>query len=167
MDSSAARNWRVAGELLEQVLALPQPEQAASVERLGHAGGVLNELRALVESTRRASVLDEPLERVFGGITPEFPARGALSGREFGGWVLEREIGRGGMSVVYLAKRFGEGYEQHAAFKLLSIAFFNQEHVLSFMRERAWRHVDFTRFSCLRNPGVAEASLSLEAILPA
>jgi hypothetical protein len=36
---------------------------------------------------------------------------------------------------------------------------------LRFMRERAWRQVDFTRFSRLRNPDVSEASLSLESIL--
>jgi ABC-type sugar transport system substrate-binding protein len=34
---------------------------------------------------------------------------------------------------------------------------------LAFMKERAWRHVDFTRFSRLRNPDATE--LSLEAIV--
>jgi ABC-type sugar transport system substrate-binding protein len=36
---------------------------------------------------------------------------------------------------------------------------------LRFTRERAWRHVDFTRFSRLRNPDASEAGLSLESIL--
>ena len=36
---------------------------------------------------------------------------------------------------------------------------------LTFMRERAWRQVDFTRFSRRENPDAAESRLSMESIL--
>jgi hypothetical protein len=49
---------------------------------------------------------------------------------------------------------------------LVAVRTAQADRYLRFMRERGWRQVDFTRFSCLRNPGVSEASLSLDSILP-
>jgi hypothetical protein len=48
---------------------------------------------------------------------------------------------------------------------LVAVPTSQADRYLGFMRERAWRQVDFTRFSRLRNPDVSEASLSLESIL--
>jgi len=48
---------------------------------------------------------------------------------------------------------------------LVAVPTSQADRYLRFIRERAWRQVDFTRFSRLRNPDVSEASLSLESIL--
>jgi non-specific serine/threonine protein kinase/serine/threonine-protein kinase len=120
----------------------------AAAAELGSPAGVLAELRTLLESTRRSSVLDEPLARIFDDISPAIAARDVLRGRQFGGWLLEGEIGRGGMSVVYRATRTGDGFEQHAAFKLLSVGFLHEAHIQGFLRERKI-------LSELTHPGIA------------
>jgi eukaryotic-like serine/threonine-protein kinase len=52
-----------------------------------------------------------------GNLAPlEIPAD---TGDRIGPWRLEREIGRGGTSVVYLARRDDEQFEQQVAIKLL------------------------------------------------
>jgi hypothetical protein len=48
---------------------------------------------------------------------------------------------------------------------LVAVRNLQADRYLSFMRERAWRQVDFIRFSRLGNPAASEAGMSLESIL--
>ena len=148
MEPNEGRKWFRASELLEQILDLPEEERGEAVERLGAASGVTAELRQMWAGLQRASVLDQALDEVVGALPSSGPIPHALRGRTFDGWLLGDEIGRGGMSVVYRATRAGEGFEQVAAFKILSIAFLGRDHVESFLRERKI-------LSELRHPGIA------------
>lgn len=136
MERSETENWLIASKLLDQVLALPESEWAEAVVQLGTEAGVQKELQELVDGLQKSSCLDESLDSIFCHLPSTVINKNVLSGRNFGGWLLNAEIGRGGMSVVYAATRSGDGFEQNAAFKILSIAFGTEKHIESFLQER-------------------------------
>ncbi|MBK9654200.1 MAG: serine/threonine protein kinase [Rhodanobacteraceae bacterium] len=59
-----------------------------------------------------------------------------LRGQRFGPFQVEAEIGRGGMGVVYLAKRVDGAFEQQVALKLLAAGTRSRELAQRFLRER-------------------------------
>jgi tetratricopeptide (TPR) repeat protein len=69
-------------------------------------------------------------------------------GRRIGPWRLVREIGRGGMGVVYLAERAEGQFEQRAALKLLKRGLDTDEILGRFLRERQI-------LARLQHPGIA------------
>ena len=136
MDANESARWMLATELLGEVLDLPRDQRIAAVKRLGGGAGVTAELTRLYEAALKVSVLDVPLDQLFDQAPSAQVIENAMRGKTFNGWLLGEEIGRGGMSVVYRATRSGDGFEQVAALKILSIAFLGKEHVESFLRER-------------------------------
>jgi len=64
------------------------------------------------------------------------PPRNTLAGRRVGAWLLLEEIGRGGMSVVYRAKRDDADSGQVAAVKLLSLGALGASGGVRFETER-------------------------------
>lgn len=148
IEASEAGRWVRAGELLEQVLDLPVEQRAAAAARLGAEHQVETELNSLLQATLHDSVLDESLHHAVQGLPAELPRRSVLQGQTFGRWTLGEEIGRGGMSVVYHATRQGDGFEQHAALKILAISFLGDAHIEGFLRERRI-------LSELHHPGIA------------
>ena len=92
-DALDAAAWREADAVLDRLLDLPEHEREAAL----HAQGLPPAVHACVVRLLGAhgstdGVLERPLR---GG-----PAPDALAGRRLGDWMLEREIGRGGMAVV-------------------------------------------------------------------
>jgi serine/threonine-protein kinase len=148
MNTSDGQKWLLASEQLEYILQLPLDDQASALHRIGKELDIESELEQLLQGTRHASVLDDSLDSILEEMPSDIITRDALCGRRFGSWLLEKEIGRGGMSVVYLATRAGDGYTQRAALKILSIAFLNDSHVASFLSERKI-------LSELTHPGIA------------
>lgn len=136
MSPAESERWVTAGALLDELLTLDPEARERSAQTLGAEHGVSDELRSLLEGLARDSVLDSSLDDIMGELPVAQVQRNALQGQSFGPWVLGEEIGRGGMSVVYLATRKGEGFEQRAACKLLSIALYDQQHLDAFLRER-------------------------------
>jgi serine/threonine protein kinase len=66
---------------------------------------------------------------------PDDPAP-ALPGKRVGPWRIVRELGRGGMAVVYLAERADGAYDQRVALKLLRAGDDAADLVRRFQRER-------------------------------
>lgn len=106
--------WREADAALDRLLDLPVYEREAALQALG----LQPEVRECVQRLLAAHAsTDGVLERPLRGS----PVPDALAGRRLGGWTLEREIGRGGMAVVYRAHRDDGPQRRSAAVKLLTL----------------------------------------------
>ena len=94
--------WRRVSAVLQDAIALPPHERAAFLER---ACADADDRRE-VESLLRHHEADDPfLERGAGAIAAELLlSEGLAPGQTLGAYVVVREIGRGGMGVVYLAR---------------------------------------------------------------
>jgi eukaryotic-like serine/threonine-protein kinase len=112
--------WRPFSEYLDQALDLPEPDRAAWLAVLAQSNP---ELAAAVadalsqrDRTGYAEFLAEPLfsrEQVVGA---------TLVGRHVGPYVIEAEIGRGGMGSVWRAKRVDDRFETTVAIKFLHLS---------------------------------------------
>ncbi|MCH9648880.1 MAG: serine/threonine-protein kinase [Deltaproteobacteria bacterium] len=112
-----------------QGVAIDSPELHRELESLlsahGEAGDFLQELDArqaasLVESVCRETV----------------PDGDSVVGRRIGPYSILREIGRGGMGIVYFAERAEADFEQRVALKVIRGVFSSPAAHLRFVRER-------------------------------
>ena len=109
MDVDQLEEWRAADALFDQWLDQPEPGRDAWLAAQEMPGPVRRRLLQLVRAHERTgSALDR--------------AAGDLAGRTLGDWTLESELGRGGMAVVYLARRDQGMACQRAAVKVLTLA---------------------------------------------
>ncbi|HLT89432.1 MAG TPA: serine/threonine-protein kinase [Woeseiaceae bacterium] len=142
-------DWDRARALFERAIELPEGDRAAFLEREcatdadmrrevesllradGAAGGLLDDPSAAL-----GTLLDEPLEEE----RPE--------GWQIGAWRILRELGRGGMGIVYLVERADRAWEQQAALKLVRGGLFGGALEQRFLRER-------NILARLEHPGIA------------
>ncbi len=131
--------WR---EIAELVAALVELDDAERVPRLASLGASDPALRAEVESLLVADgdaggFLADPIVRLHELPGTEDGAAGSLApGTRVGPYRLTRELGRGGMGVVYLAERSEGGFEQRVAIKLLKRGMDSEAIAARFQRER-------------------------------
>lgn len=95
--------------------------------------------RRLVEMAREDPVLHGELLSLLGALdesdlTPD--AARDVRGLRFGPFQIEAEIGRGGMGVVYRARRVDGAFDQVVALKLLPVGARSRELAQRFLRER-------------------------------
>lgn len=111
--------WRQADQAFDQLLDVPAAEREAVLAAMALPDAVRERVQRLVEA-----IHTDPLARC-----PTLPGRRALQGpllsglegRQAGRWRLLEEIGRGGMSVVYVACDIARP-EHRVALKLLASA---------------------------------------------
>lgn len=136
MQSGELNRWREANRLFAEWLALEEAARHDWLASLRADEDVATLLRQLV--ARHAA--DDGATLGFAGtiaaVPSAVPVRDALSGRRIGDWTLLDELGRGGMSVVYRARRDG-GFDQFAAIKLLGLAALGSDGTSRFEHERA------------------------------
>src|SRR5690606_11888559 len=83
--------------------------------------------------------------------------RNRLAGRRVGDWELLEEIGRGGMSVVYRARRLDADYTQQAAVKLMGMALLGGGGAARFAQERrVLASLDHPHIARLIDAGIAQ-----------
>ena len=115
--------WLHAKEIVGDALELPAADRAALIEtRCGDDTALLAEVRAFLHAASdTADFLSSSGAGIFGAgeMDPANEHAANLAGKHFGAYHLLREIGRGGMSVVYLAERADGAYQQHVAVKLM------------------------------------------------
>ncbi len=109
--------WRPFSEYLDQALDLPEAERAAWLAALAQGDPQLAAAVADALSQRErlgyAEFLSEPL------LSREHIARATLIGRHVGPYVIEAEIGRGGMGSVWRARRADDRFDTTVAVKFL------------------------------------------------
>lgn len=136
-----AERWRRINEILLAALELPAGERTVYLD--GACGGDA-ETRREVESL--LAVETDRLERLERG-----PAAGPpLTGQRVGPYLLEKELGQGGMGAVYAARRVDDEYRHRVAVKVLKRGMDSDEIVRRFRAERrilaALDHPNIARF---------------------
>jgi serine/threonine protein kinase/TolB-like protein len=114
------RRWKQVEALFEQTLEL-DPDQRSTFVQNGCDGDeeLRREVQSLLDSHARAgSFIDQRDLFVAIGETDRDDATVA-SGELIGAYRLVRELGRGGMGIVYLAERADEQYNKRVAIKLI------------------------------------------------
>jgi len=136
-DPIDAERKRRADAILDEILDLPPGARTAAIER---SCGDDDTLCALVK--RLASNLETTQSDFGSGGAGDGPLWDAVLdeedrvGEQIGHWRLTRELGRGGMAVVYLAERTEGGFTQQVALKLIKRGVDTDETLRKFAQER-------------------------------
>jgi serine/threonine protein kinase/Flp pilus assembly protein TadD len=130
--SSADRHERV-GELLVAALEQPSEERERFLQEACREDDLLRkEVQALLESHDAAGdFLEVPILQAM-----RWNRQRGMEGRRVGPYRLLREIGRGGMGVVYAAARSDEAFQKKVAVKLVKRGMDTEEIVRRFENER-------------------------------
>ncbi|MDO5505865.1 MAG: serine/threonine-protein kinase [Pseudoxanthomonas suwonensis] len=117
-------HWQAADKAFDTWLDLPEDRRDAWLAGLTLAEPVRQRLQRMIDAHRKPdSALDPPGE--------------GLVGCRLGDWTLHRELGRGGMAVVWLASREQGQATQQAAVKILTLASLGNVGRERFQREAA------------------------------
>ena len=119
-DGLTAQQWHRVRALFEAAMERG-PEEREEFLRVecGEDQEVIGEVLELLTTDERAEeFLEEPLI-VGGALLDDDEQMEDVTGRRIGPYQLLRELGRGGMAVVYLAVRADEQYEKQVAIKLV------------------------------------------------
>lgn len=128
MDDLNKQRWMVLSPLLDELLDLDEParQQRLAAIRLQDAvlADDLQRLLAEDEALQGAGFLAQPAAEQLhlGAAAHEAPPD--LAGQPLGPYVLERELGQGGMGAVWLARRADGRFEGQVAVKFLKAALF-------------------------------------------
>jgi serine/threonine protein kinase len=109
--------WRPFSEYLDRALDLPEADRAAWLAALAqnspHIAAAVADALSQRQRSGYAEFLAEPL------LSCEQIAGATLIGRHVGPYVIEAEIGRGGMGSVWRARRVDDRFETTVAIKFL------------------------------------------------
>jgi len=128
--------------LFEQALALPATRRAEFVrDASGDDAELRQELGSLLDAHESASdyfetLADEVVTPAYAAVLDNAPGVPRWEGRRIGAYRLVREVGRGGMSRVFLSERADGQFEQQVALKLLRPGFDSDIDVMRFRAER-------------------------------
>jgi serine/threonine protein kinase/tetratricopeptide (TPR) repeat protein len=133
-----SERWKRISPLLDGLLDLapgPREERLASLR--AHDPGLADELASLIADAARA----EAAQFLVGSALPPAPtatgATAGLAGTTLGAYVLEAEIGQGGMGTVWKARRADGRFEGSVAVKLLHLSLVGRTGSRRFEREGA------------------------------
>ncbi len=147
--------WREAKRILDEALERPAAARAAFI---AEASGGDEELRRDVASLAAAAeddgnILDTPVALPF----EDVPPRSRL-GERIGAYELLSELGRGGMGIVYLARRADDEFQKKVAIKLVSASLADDVALGRFRSERQISaSLDHPHIARLLDGGTTEA----------
>jgi eukaryotic-like serine/threonine-protein kinase len=122
------REWRRVESLLDEAIDLPASERSAFLEHVEDRT-LRDQLATLLAADAADGGLLDQLPQVY-------PAGLLVPGQRVGPYFIEREIGRGGMGRVFLARRIDGGFDQQVALKVTRAALDDGELVGRFLQER-------------------------------
>ena len=122
--------FRRSRELYGAAVELPPGERAAFLrEACGEDEALLEEVEALLGEPESIALAD--------GVDAALRTLGAAAeGTMVGPWEVVREIGRGGMGTVHLARRADGAFERDVALKLVAAGLDSEDFLERFRRER-------------------------------
>lgn len=127
----STRQWQRLQQLFEQAHACDDIDALIATERTDDAR-VAEALAAMLAADRHWS---DQTDAARAALSAAAAAPSAIGSR-IGAFVLTREIGRGGMGVVYLGQRDDGHVQQHAAIKVLHAGSLDDHTRARFQRER-------------------------------
>jgi eukaryotic-like serine/threonine-protein kinase len=110
--------WEALERLFDEGSALAAAERADWLAALDVDAELREQLRGMLEADQDAEQRGAALTRRFESVLVEGGAA-PLAGQRLGPYRLERELGSGGMGVVFLAERSDKQFRQQVAIKLL------------------------------------------------
>lgn len=133
-----AERWASIGELFDQVLQ-QLPENRSEFLRLcGADAAMCDEVRSLINALGDGATSFVDLAEEIGeaAMYDKMSSTALSVGSLVGPYRVLRELGRGGMGVVYLAKRDDEQFQQRVALKLIKRGMDTDSVLQRFLRER-------------------------------
>jgi eukaryotic-like serine/threonine-protein kinase len=157
MPNLSDEQWRAFSDALDQALELPESERAAWLAALNAADRtVAEEVERSLATRQRQDFAAFLSEAALPGT--ELP-RATLTGRHVGPYVIESEIGHGGMGSVWRARRTDGRYEGVVAIKLLHAHWLSRDGEQRFRIEgRLLAQLDHPNIARLIDAGVMEGS---------
>jgi serine/threonine protein kinase len=131
-----AERFRQIRNLFEAALDRPTADRPVWLEDacMGDAD-LRNEVEALLTHYHQRSLMvDKPVVDLFSPAGVDVLSR--WEGRRVGAWEILREIGRGGMATVYLARRADDAFSKQAAIKIMHTGLSDPEMLNRFWQER-------------------------------
>jgi serine/threonine-protein kinase len=157
MDAAEREAWSRADELLAELLELPGERRREALAAMAPPPAV----RRCLESLLAAAEQEEgPLDAALAWSAPVHAAAEplpTLTGRRLGPYLLDEELGRGGMAVVYRAHRADGTFAQEVAVKVLGVGLLPLGGGERFRREQQLlSRLRHPRIATMLDGGVAE-----------
>lgn len=133
-------NWQQLDQLFAQALALSGEDRLAFLERLEAQQPTLHAtlLQLLKEDAQGTGLLDQNASTFIATLLSEIPPEPSSAlPQKIGGYTVIRQLGQGGMGVVYLAERTLDGFSQTVAIKVLKQGLDTEAVTRRFRQERA------------------------------
>lgn len=152
------KRWPAIRDAFEQLLALPEPERQRRRRELERDDPELaREVASLLAHDAELALKDDFLAPPLAAgehVAPLLQDNGSGAGgdaqspQRIGPYEILRRLGRGGMGVVYLARRADGAYQQRVAIKVIQTGLADEKVVQRFQRERQV-------LANLEHPGIA------------
>jgi serine/threonine protein kinase len=129
--------WRRIEAVFEQAMALPEGERGRVLdEACGRDAALRCELQELVANASEGNPVLRDAVAAEVQMLASAAAPAAQIGRRFGPFRVTRQLGAGGMGVVYLAERDDAQFAQRVALKILSRSVGSPQAIARFRDER-------------------------------
>jgi len=130
--------WQRISAIFERAVELPPAERAALLEHECAGDAALRgEVEAMLAADVAGDTFDARAQDLRGRAAADWVEWNApLDGQLIGAWRIVREIGRGGMGLVFLVERADGQFEQQAALKLIKRGMDSEAVLARFLRER-------------------------------
>ena len=161
-----AQRWLRVSALFDELVEQSEAERAHALDRIrtedpelaAQVAALLHHVAAGDDEADDLTLLGAPARVAAHWADDEESTEGiGIKGRRVGPWRIVREIGRGGMGVVFLAERADGQFEQRAALKLIRTDDDSVALRRRFLRERQiLARLDHANIARLLDGGIAE-----------